>query len=291
MQVDCTARKRKMHEMHPMTGVELSEMLKGDEEEPSCCNSLVSSCDNFLAVSEDQCVSKHPCVQQEEGEISNVLIPHLRLPQYQKDNLCLFFAALNVLDVDKQVAFSKGEVERPEKAFLEWTKNNEHIRGRDPTFQGYNFKDLHAYLQHLLKEKYISHYVWKNLSKWRKIPSQLLFGDKLRNSRALIISGIAPSTDLRSKLLNQLKKCTNSFTDNSDLEKQKGSVYIYQQFSFKTQWNHTNSSHHAIGVRQINGQSFIFDSGRRSAIKLNTVADIAWSFGQCCDWYEFDIII
>ena len=75
------------------------------------------------------------------------------------------------------------------------------------------------------------------------------------------------------------------------MERHKESVRLYQQFSFTTQWTGNNSSNHAIGVRQIGDQPYIFDSGRRAAVKLNGIDDIAWSLGQCCDWYEFDITI
>jgi len=109
--------------------------------------------------------------------------------------------------------------------------------------------------------------------------------------KAIIIGGIAPGANMRLPMLRKIKKQMNSTVKSSEIEKQRESIYFYQQFSFTTNWDHTNSTNHAIGVRQINGQSYIFDSCRKSAIKLDTVYDIAYSLGQCCDWYEFDIII
>ena len=96
---------------------------------------------------------------------------------------------------------------------------------------------------------------------------------------------------MRLQMLRKLKKQMSSLVEGSETERHRELIYFYQQFSFTTNWDHTNSTNHAIGVRQINGQSYIFDSGRKSAIKLDTVYDIAYSLGQCCDWYEFDIII
>ena len=289
---DCDAAgKRKIHEVLQETNTELHVTLEIDKEESNCCNSLTSSCNVVLPVSKGLRVQKQPCMRQEEKGDSSNLIPTMRFPKRQTDNLCLFFAAFNVLDVEKQNAFSKGNTCHPERAFVNWTKLNEHIQNRDPALEGYNFKDMHAYLQHLLKEKFITRFVWKNLSKWSKIPSQLLFGDKLRNNKAIIIGGIAPGANMRLQMLRKLKKQMSSLVEGSEMERQRELIYFYQQFSFTTNWDHTNSTNHAIGVRQINGQSYIFDSGRKSAIKLDTVYDIAYSLGQCCDWYEFDIII
>ena len=291
MEASYTAHKRTIHDVLQDENNEVPEALKIDKQELDCCGSLASSRNVVLPVSKDLRVQKQPCMRREEKEISSNIVPAMRLPQRPRDNLCLFFAALNVLDVEKQVAFTKGDTTHPEKAFLEWTKQDEHIQNRDPLVKGYNFKDLHAYLQHLLKEKYITSYVWKNLSKWFKIPAQLLFGDKLRNGRALIIGGIAPCADLRSQMRRKLKRRVDSLAECSKLERQKESVRFYQQFSFTTQWTGTNSSNHAIGVRQIGDQPYIFDSGRRAAVKLNDIDDIAWSLGQCCDWYEFGVDI
>jgi hypothetical protein len=291
MKASCAAQKRTIHDVLQDENNEVPEALRIVKKELNCCSSLASSSNVVLPVSKDLRVQKQPCMRLEEKEISSDAVPTMRLPQRPRDNLCLFFAALNVLDAEKQVAFTKGDTTHPEKAFLEWAKEDKHIQNRDPLVEGYNFKDLHAYLQHLLKERYITSYVWKNLSKWSKIPSQLLFGDKLRNSRALIIGGIAPCADLRSQMRRKLKRRMDSLVEYSKLERQKESVRFYQQFSFTTKWTSGNSSNHAIGIRQINGQPYIFDSGRRAAVKLNDIYDIAWSLGQCCDGYEFGVDI
>ena len=106
------------------------------------------------------------------------------------------------------------------------------------------------------------------MSKWSKIPSQLLFGDELRSNKSLIIGGIAPGANMRLSMLEKLKKQMSSLVEGSEIERQRESIYFYQNSSFTTNWGNSNSTNHMIGVRQINGQSYIFDSGRKNWIQF-----------------------
>ena len=107
MQGGYTAHKRKMHEMLQEATTELPVTLEVDTEEPNCCDSLTSSCNVVVPVSKGMCVQKQLCTRQEKEESSNNLVPAIRFPKRQTDNLCLFFAAFNVLDVDKKYHSAK----------------------------------------------------------------------------------------------------------------------------------------------------------------------------------------
>ena len=119
MKASCAAQKRTIHDVLQDENNEVPEALRIGKKELNCCSSLASSSNVVLPVSKDLRVQKQPCMRREEKEISSNIAPVMRLPQHPRDNLCLFFAALNVLDAEKQVAFTKGDTTHPEKAFLE----------------------------------------------------------------------------------------------------------------------------------------------------------------------------
>jgi len=106
---------------------------------------------------------------------------------------------------------------------------------------------------------------------------------------AVIVAGMAPSSDVRESMLKKLRQHANRLSNLPILEQHKASAREYNQISQKIRWTSGNSCPHAIGVRRIDGQSYIFDTGRKSAVRLNDMVDIAWSLGQCCDWHAFGV--
>ena len=83
----------------------------------------------------------------------------------------------------------------------------------------------------------------------------------------------------------------DALSDSSELELHNASIREFHRLSEKIRWTPKNSCEHAIGVRRLQGQPYIFDTGRKSAVKLNSVIDLAWSLGSCCDWHTFDISV
>ena len=106
---------------------------------------------------------------------------------------------------------------------------------------------------------------------------------------AIIVAGMAPSSDVRESMLKKLRQNASKLFDLSMLEQHKASVREYNQISQRIRWTSGNSCPHAIGVRRIDGQSYIFDTGRKSAVRLDNIVDLAWSLGQCCDWHAFGV--
>ena len=60
-----------------------------------------------------------------------------------------------------------------------------------------------------------------------------------------------------------------------ELEQQKATVSKYLQLSRNIRWTSASLCEHGIGVCRINEKSFIFDTGRQSAVKLKSVLDLA----------------
>jgi hypothetical protein len=283
--------KRKFDCLSPEKHIKLTKILELDDGE---CNS-----DDFLPNDGSRALSasrilrdlKQPVAPPSEARVSAVILPFFKSPRRLSDNLCLFFSAFNVLDEVGRSAFCKGNVDYPEKAFLEWTSTNSYIQNRLQIQGnvGYSHKDLYWYLQHLIQCGYIKSCLWKNLSKWERIPGQLLYGEKLVKYPAVIVAGMAPSSDVRESMLKKLRQHASKLFDLPILEQHKASAREYNKISQKIRWASGNSCPHAIGVRRISGQSYIFDTGRKSAIKLDNVADLAWSLGSCCDWHAFGV--
>ena len=108
---------------------------------------------------------------------------------------------------------------------------------------------------------------------------------------AVIVAGMASSSIVRESMLKKLRQLASACSELPMFERHKASVREYTQISQGISWASANSCAHAIGVRRIGAQSYIFDTGRKSAVKLNDVADLAWSLGSCCDWHAFDISV
>jgi hypothetical protein len=283
--------KRKSGHSPPEKSSKFSKTLGLDDEE--CDGTDLSLMDGSRALSASRILRdlKQPAAPPSEANISTVVAPFFKSPRRLNDNLCLFFSGYNVLDADKRFAFCKGNIDYPEEAFLQWAESNPYIqlRSQSKSESGYSFKDLGEYMRHLLQLGYIKSYLWKNLSKWNRIPAQLLYGEKLIKYPAVIVGGLAPSSEIKTSMLKKLRQHMDNLSNNSELEKHKDCIREYHQISQKIRWNSDNSCEHAIGVRRFNGQTYIFDTGRKSALRLNSVLDLAWSLGSCCDWYSFDV--
>jgi hypothetical protein len=273
------------------THIKLPKILELDDGECNGDDFLPNDGSRALSASRIQRDLKQPVAPPSEARVSTVALPFFKSPRHLSDNLCLFFSAYNVLDEIQRSAFCKGNIDYPERAFLEWVNVNPYIQSRLQVQgnTGYSHKELHEYLRHLLGHGCIKSYLWKNLSKWERIPGQLLYEEKLIKYPAIIVAGMAPSSDVRESMLKKLRQNASKSFDLSMLEQHKASVREYNQISQRIRWTSGNSCPHAIGVRRIDGQSYIFDTGRKSAVRLDNIVDLAWSLGQCCDWHAFGV--
>ena len=100
------------------------------------------------------------------------------------------------------------------------------------------------------------------MSKWERIPGQLLYRDKLARYPAIIVVGMAPSSNIRESMLKKLRQLASESSELSILGQHKVSVHEYNQISQGIHWTSENSSAHAIGVRRVGEQPYIFDTGR-----------------------------
>ena len=286
-------RKRENEHSGQEKSMKWPKTLEFDDGQCDGMNSFPKMVDRALSASNIQRDLKQPVAPPSEAKANTVALPFFKSPRRLSDNLCLFFSAYNVLDEVQRSAFCKGNIDYPEGAFLDWAKSNPYIQNRLQIQgnTGYSHKELYEYLRHLLECGHIKSYLWKNLSKWNRIPGQLLYGEKLVKYPAVIVAGMAPSSIVRESMLKKLRRLASACSELPILERHKESVREYTQISQGISWTSGNSCAHAIGVRRIGAQSYIFDTGRKSAVKLNDVADLAWSLGSCCDWHAFDISV
>jgi hypothetical protein len=286
-------RKRENEHSGQEKCTKLPKTLESDDGECDGVSFCPRVVDRALSASRILRGLNQPVAPPSEVEAYTVTLPFFKSPRRLSDNLCLFFSAYNVLDADERFAFCEGNTDYPEEAFLKWAHSNTYIQNRLQANGdlGYSYQDLREYLRHLVSLGYIKSYVWKNLSRWERIPTQLLCGEKLTKHTAVIIAGLAPSSDVRDSMLKGLQQHLSTLSGLTELEKCKASIREYHKLSQSVHWSSRNSCEHAIGVRRFDEQSYIFDTGRRSAIKLNSVLELAWSLGSCCDWHTFSISI
>jgi hypothetical protein len=84
-------------------------------------------------------------------------------------------------------------------------------------------------------------------------------------------------------MLKTLQQSMNTLNDLIEVEKYEASIREYHKLSHRICWSKKKSCEHSIGVRRIYQQSYTFDTGRLSAVKLNSVIELAWPLGSCCD--------
>ena len=72
-----------------------------------------------LSASNTQRGLKQPVAPPSEVEACTVTLPFFKSLRHLSDNLCVFFSAYDVLDVNERFAFCGGNIDYPEKAFLE----------------------------------------------------------------------------------------------------------------------------------------------------------------------------
>ena len=98
---------------------------------------------------------------------------------------------------------------------------------------------------------------------------------------AVIVAGMASSSIVRESMLKKLRQLASAWSKLPLLERHKAFVREYTKISQGISWTSRNLCGHAIGVRRVGEQSYIFDTGKRSAVKLNCVVDLDWSLGSC----------
>ena len=84
-------------------------------------------------------------------------------------------------------------------------------------------------------------------------------------------------------MLKTLQLFMDALSDFIEMEEYEASIREYHKLSHSICWSKKNSCEHSIGVRRIYQQSYTFDTGRLSAVKLNSVIELAWPLGSCCD--------
>jgi hypothetical protein len=201
-------RKRENEHSGQEKCTKLPKTLESDDGECDGVSFCPRVVDRALSASRILRGLNQPVAPPSEVEAYTVTLPFFKSPRRLSDNLCLFFSAYNVLDADERFAFCEGNTDYPEEAFLKWAHSNTYIQNRLQANGdlGYSYQDLREYLRHLVSLGYIKSYVWKNLSRWERIPTQLLCGEKLTKHTAVIIAGLAPSSDVRDSMLKGLQQ-------------------------------------------------------------------------------------
>ena len=211
---------------------------------------------------------------------------------------CLYYAMYNSLRTEKhRMAFSKGNLQHPSKAFVDFMKN-EHTSPKvieRIEEEGYTADDMFKYLFHLKDNGWIKEFQWQKQKKWSLsnffcsgfvTPNHILFANSL-------------TSNMKEKASLRMKKVKKHYEKNKNKNKAEGKrlcdlqhiefLKFYDVFQKETDEEEFHPHGGAL-QRDDKGKTYYFDSGKKYVMCEPTIEQLYFLLTQLYKSMRFQIV-
>jgi len=212
---------------------------------------------------------------------------------------CLYYAMYNSLRTEKhRMAFSKGNLQHPSKAFVDFMINEhtspeviERIKG-----EGYTADDMRKYLFHLKDNGWIKEFQWQKQKKW-SLSIFFCSGSVTPQNHILFANSLTSNMKERAK--ERMDKVKKNYKKNAKKYKAEGKrlcdlqheefLKFYEVFQKETEEEEFHPHGGAL-QRDDKGKTYYFDSGKEYVMCEPTIEQLYFLLTQLYKSMRFQIV-